>query len=119
MTRRMFTVPEAAEVLRVSPTLLYRLCRDGDIPHRRLGARVLIPAGVVDDLCNDPTSATASPAADPGFPPGRDEPAGGALGAVEPTGFEHRAAGTGKRAAASTAPTTKQKRPALHTPSAS
>ncbi len=47
----MLTVSEAAEELRVSTDLIYRLVRDGEIEHRRLGRRVLIPRVVVDGLC--------------------------------------------------------------------
>jgi excisionase family DNA binding protein len=34
---RMLTVPEVAEVLRVSPKLVYKLIRKGDLPHVRIG----------------------------------------------------------------------------------
>lgn len=47
----MLAVSEAAEELRVSTDLIYRLVRDGEIEHRRLGRRVLIPRVVVDGLC--------------------------------------------------------------------
>lgn len=62
--RLMRTIPEAAEVLRVSPNHLYKLCADGEIPHRRLGRRVLIPQVVIDDLCGLPI-ATTSPSHGP------------------------------------------------------
>lgn len=49
--RTMLTVAEAAEQLRVSPQLVYRLARDGELEHRRLGRRVLIPRAAIDELC--------------------------------------------------------------------
>ena len=65
----MLTVPEAAHILRVSANHIYRLCADGELAHRRLGKRVLIPKVVVDDLCGLTSAvAVSSPA-----PAGLDE----------------------------------------------
>lgn len=50
MERLVYTVPEAAEVLRVSADLIYKLVRTGEIPHRRLGRRVLIPKDALHEL---------------------------------------------------------------------
>lgn len=41
--RLLLTVPEAAELLRISRNLAYELVTQGRIPHIRLGRRVLIP----------------------------------------------------------------------------
>jgi excisionase family DNA binding protein len=54
----MATVPEAAEELRVSANHLYNLCARGELEHRRLGRRVLIPRVVIDALTG---AATTSP----------------------------------------------------------
>lgn len=48
--RSMLTVDETADELRISRDLVYRLCKTGEIPHRRFGRRVLIPRVVVDEL---------------------------------------------------------------------
>ena len=59
MTRSMLTVAETAAELRISDDLVYRLCKAGEIPHRRFGRRVLIPRVVVDDLCGLTTAMTS------------------------------------------------------------
>lgn len=78
-TRQMLTVPEAAEILRVSANHVYKLAERGEIEHLRLGRRVLIPRVVIDDLCGL-TVATA-----PALPsvPATDRSAG-AVGAAGP-----------------------------------
>jgi excisionase family DNA binding protein len=40
----VLTVPEVAAVLRMSKVLVYRACRRGQIPHIRVGHRVVVPA---------------------------------------------------------------------------
>ena len=39
----VLTVPEAAELLRISRNLAYELVHQGGLPHIRLGRRILIP----------------------------------------------------------------------------
>ena len=39
---QMLTVPEVAEILRVSEYLVYELVRRSEIPHIRVGGRILI-----------------------------------------------------------------------------
>ncbi len=41
--RLTLTVPEAARLLGVGRTLLYRELQDGHLPHVRLGRRILVP----------------------------------------------------------------------------
>lgn len=53
--RRLLDVAEAAERLNISKNHVYKLAADGVIAHRRLGRRVLIPEGVVDELCGEPS----------------------------------------------------------------
>ncbi len=42
MAPLVYSVPEAAEVLGVSPWLVYRLVAEGDLPSVRLGDRRLV-----------------------------------------------------------------------------
>jgi excisionase family DNA binding protein len=42
MAPEVLTAEEAAQLLRVSPSHLYEMCRQGVIPHRRLGRRIII-----------------------------------------------------------------------------
>ena len=105
----MLTVPEAAAELRVSANHLYNLCARGDVPHRRLGRRVLIPRAVVLDLCGlTPAapdlprgSAAAGGESGTGAAGPRDN---GVLGEVHPT---VGSSASGRPAA----PTTKKARP--------
>jgi excisionase family DNA binding protein len=50
VTRLTLTVPEFAEALGVSPRLVYERVGRGEIRAVRIGRRVLIPAGVLDEL---------------------------------------------------------------------
>ncbi|MDQ0379058.1 helix-turn-helix domain-containing protein [Amycolatopsis thermophila] len=45
-----YTVREAARLLRVGPSTLYRIIRDGDFPAVRLRSRYIIPAVALDRL---------------------------------------------------------------------
>lgn len=45
-----YTVREAAKLLRVGPSTLYRIIRDGDFPAVRLRSRYVIPAVALDRL---------------------------------------------------------------------
>ena len=42
-TRMYVSVAEAASCLGVSRSLIYRLCANGTIEHRRLGERIVVP----------------------------------------------------------------------------
>lgn len=44
----VLTVAEAAERVGVSDWLIYRLIRQGNFPHRRLGARIVIPVHALE-----------------------------------------------------------------------
>jgi excisionase family DNA binding protein len=50
----MLTAAEAAAALGVSTRHIYRMAELGELPHRRLGKRVLIPRVVIDELCSHP-----------------------------------------------------------------
>jgi excisionase family DNA binding protein len=67
----MATVPEAAEELGVSANHLYNLCARGEIEHRRLGRRVLIPRVVIDALTGAAMTSTRSGRSGEQTPPGR------------------------------------------------
>lgn len=45
-----YTVPEAAQILRVSPMTLYRSIAANEFPAIRVRSRLLIPAKVVDGI---------------------------------------------------------------------
>jgi len=42
-SKAMVTVPEAADLLQVHPSALYKRIREGEIPSRRIGRAVRIP----------------------------------------------------------------------------
>lgn len=39
MDEKKYTVPEAAKIVGISPSLLYQLCQEQLIPHYRVGGR--------------------------------------------------------------------------------
>jgi excisionase family DNA binding protein len=45
-----YTVTEAARILRVGPSTLYRAIREGDFPAIRLRTRYVVPAAALDKL---------------------------------------------------------------------
>lgn len=45
-----YTVREAARILRVAPSTLYRVIREGDFPAVRLRTRYVVPAAALDRL---------------------------------------------------------------------
>lgn len=45
-----YTVSEAARVLRVAPSTLYRAIREGDFPAVRVRSRYVVPAAAVEQL---------------------------------------------------------------------
>ncbi len=60
---RFLTVPEAAELVRLSVPTIYRLCESGQIPSIRVGNAVRIPSRWRDKLlaaCEGVTDADAS-----------------------------------------------------------
>ena len=52
-TRAAITVSEAAEVLGVGRTTAYEAVRAGQIPHVRIGRRVLVPVPALRKLLDD------------------------------------------------------------------
>lgn len=50
LTRRTFTVEEAATILGISRTTAYECVRSGELPSLRFRRRVVIPAHVIDAL---------------------------------------------------------------------
>lgn len=60
MTDLVLTVAEAAERVGVSDWLIYRLIKQGNFPHRRLGRRIVIPVHALEqwiDQTDQPTAA--------------------------------------------------------------
>lgn len=49
----VLTIQEAAEILRVTPERVYELCRQGLIPHIRLGRQVRISKSKFEAWMND------------------------------------------------------------------
>lgn len=54
MERKVYTVSEAAEVLRVSKSFLRKLIYQGQIPVIKLGTRRLIPASAIEEIISYP-----------------------------------------------------------------
>ncbi len=50
MQRLTYSVDEAAEVLGISRTSAYEAIRKGEIPHIKIGKRILIPITMINDL---------------------------------------------------------------------
>jgi excisionase family DNA binding protein len=48
-----YTVREAARILRVGPSTLYRAIREGDFPAIRLRTRYVVPAAALDRLLTE------------------------------------------------------------------
>jgi excisionase family DNA binding protein len=55
VVRELLTVPEAARALGLSRTTTYRMAREGELPTVAIGARVLIPADLLDQWITDHT----------------------------------------------------------------
>lgn len=49
-TRLTLTVEEAAQLLGISRALGYELVGRGELPHVRLGRRIVVPRRALDDL---------------------------------------------------------------------
>jgi excisionase family DNA binding protein len=52
-----YTVKEAAQILRVGASTLYRVIREGDFPAVRLRSRYVVPAAVMDRLLQEATES--------------------------------------------------------------
>jgi excisionase family DNA binding protein len=52
--KRVLTVAEAADYLKIGINLTYRLVKSGEIPSRRLGRRWIIPGRLLDEWLNKP-----------------------------------------------------------------
>jgi len=50
MVRATYTVAEAAELLGISLNAAYKGVRSGDIPSLRVGRRILVPRGSLNEL---------------------------------------------------------------------
>lgn len=48
--KKFFSVKEVAEILGVSRSLIYAKVCNGEIPSRRIGRRILIPASYVEEI---------------------------------------------------------------------
>lgn len=47
--KKMLTVAEAAEALNISRITIYRMVERGEIPHKRLGRSIRIPASYITE----------------------------------------------------------------------
>lgn len=59
MSKRFYTVPEAAELLRVSEVTLYREIRANRFPAIKIRGRYVVPAKAIDDLEQEALASTA------------------------------------------------------------
>lgn len=50
MTRKTYTVDEAADVLGISRSLAYECVKTGELPSLRFRRRIVIPVHIVDEL---------------------------------------------------------------------
>ena len=48
--KKFFSVKEVAEILGVSKSLIYAKICNGQIPSRRIGRRILVPASYVEKI---------------------------------------------------------------------
>ena len=53
VTRKTFTVPEAAVLLGISRAKAYRCVRSGELRALQFGRRLVVPACVIDELLGD------------------------------------------------------------------
>ena len=44
------TVPEAAEVLRVSPKTVYQMCKEGSLQHRKCGRVIRVHSSALEQI---------------------------------------------------------------------
>lgn len=58
---------EAAKLLGIGRTLCYQLIKAGEIPHRRVGKAIRIPAAALKSWAEDGISAGTDPVADGTF----------------------------------------------------
>ena len=56
---RVFTVPEAADVLKISRSLAYELIARRELPAIRLGRRIIVPARAIEALLATATDPLA------------------------------------------------------------
>jgi len=49
MNRTKLTVREFSEYLGISVDLAYKLCRENDVPHVRIGGRILLDKNSIDN----------------------------------------------------------------------
>ena len=54
--RQLFSVPEAAEHLRVSRTMIFKLLREGKLAPTKIGSRTLISGAAIAHLLDESTS---------------------------------------------------------------
>ncbi len=57
----LFTVPEAASILRISRNSAYELLRQNILPHIRLGRRILVPRHALEQWIERQASIASSP----------------------------------------------------------
>lgn len=56
----VLTIPEAAKILRVSPSLVRELLHRGELPCLRLGRRMLVPRRALERLIEEQGGAILS-----------------------------------------------------------
>ena len=51
--RLTYSVDEAAELLGISRTLAYEAIRKGEVPHIKIGKRILVPKAMIEELLRE------------------------------------------------------------------
>jgi excisionase family DNA binding protein len=54
--RRLFSVPEAADLLRISRTMIFKLFREGKLTPTKIGTRTLISGAAIERLLGAETA---------------------------------------------------------------
>jgi excisionase family DNA binding protein len=54
---RVYTIEEAAELLRISRNSAYTAAKNGDLPTVRIGNLLRVPKAVIDRMLGDPDTA--------------------------------------------------------------
>lgn len=57
--RLTVTAPEAAKMIGVSERMIHQLVKEGKLPHKRIGRRLLFPVDAVRQFVNETTQSVS------------------------------------------------------------